>query len=311
MGAACGAQQAPELFDQADAYSSGHGSEVLLVERNGTTVAATTRSGWSVETPHRLASGTKSFAGVIAIAAVQDGFLALDEPVSATLTEWRGDPRKARITVRQLLNQSSGLDPAAGLPADDAYLAAISAPVINEPGTTFAYGPNHFSVFAALMERKLRSAGIGGDALAYLRSRVLDPIGARIADWDRDARGHPIFSRGSDFSAVEWVKFGRLIAQRGTWGNRKILDPALIQQMLTPSPANPRYGLGWWLNPGPEDDSTGPLPGVPADLVMAAGAGDQRLYVVPSRGLVVVRFGEEESFEDREFLTRLFRASPP
>ena len=85
--------------------------------------------------------------------------------------------------------------------------------------------------------------------------------------------------------------------------------------MLTPSAANPRYGLGWWLNPGPEPDDhdgrvhPGPIPGAPRDLVMAAGAGDQRLYVIPSRGLVVARFGEEERFEDRAFLTRLFGAS--
>jgi CubicO group peptidase (beta-lactamase class C family) len=310
--AACGGATPSGPTANAAAYAIANGSDVLLVERQGHTTLTATRPPWRVDSPHRLASGTKSFAGVAAIAAVQDGYLTLDEPAADLLGEWRADPAKSRITVRELLNQSSGIDPQGGLPARDVYRAAIASPLLHDPGTIFDYGPDHFNAFAALLQRALRDHGFHGDALAYLRTRVLDPIGVHIAGWDRDGLGQPLFASGSDFSAEQWVRFGRLVAQHGRWGHRRILRATLVDEMLDPSAANPRYGLGWWLDPGPEPDDDdgrvhpGPIPGAPADLVMAAGAGDQRLYVIPSRGLVVVRFGEEERFQDRAFLTRLF-----
>ena len=311
--AACGsdssnAAPAPVLgpYGPAAHYALRRGSDVLLVQRNGRTVTRVSESGWDVNRAHRLASGTKSFAGALGIAAAGAGLLSLDEPVADTITEWRSDPARARVTVRELLDQSSGIDPKVGLPADDVYRTAIAAPLVHAPGTTFSYGPNHFNVFGALIQRKMRAAKLRGDPLGYLQAHVLRPIGLHISGWDRDAVGQPLFASGADVTAREWAKFGRLIAQHGRWKGRAVLQPQLVAQMLAPSPANFRYGLGWWLNPGPELESHTPLPGVPADLVMAAGAGDQRLFVVPSNGLVIVRFGENEEFEDRELLDCLY-----
>jgi CubicO group peptidase (beta-lactamase class C family) len=302
----CGSSAPSSARTPAQRYALDRGSEVLLVQpagRAGSTVAA---SGWNADRPHRLASGTKSFAGALAIAAAGAGLVSLDERVADTITEWRHDTERSRITVRELLDQSSGIDPKAGLPAANVYRAAIAAPMVHEPETTFAYGPNHFNVFAALIQRKMRSAGLRGDPFDYLDAHVFRPIGLRVAGWDRDPAGQPLFATGADLSANEWAKFGRLVAQHGRWRGRVVLRRALVDQMLAPSPANSRYGLGWWRNPGPELEDHAPLPGIPADLVLAAGAGDQRLYVVPSTGLVVVRFGEEERFEDREFLACFF-----
>ena len=293
-------------YGPAAHYALRRGSDVLLVQRNGRTITRVSEKGWDVNQAHRLASGTKSFAGALGIAAAGAGLLSLDEPVADTITEWRDDPAKSRITVRELLDQSSGIDPKAGLPSDDVYKTAIAAPLVHPPGTTFNYGPNHFNVFGALIQRKMRAAGLHGDPLDYLQRHVFRPIGLRVSGWDHDAVGQPLFASGADVSAHEWAKFGRLIAQDGRWRGRVVLQPQLVARMLAPSPANSRYGLGWWLNPGPELEDHAPLPGVPADLVMAAGAGDQRLIVVPSSGLVVVRFGEDEEFEDREFLACLY-----
>ncbi len=309
---ACGGDDGPARtsvvgpFAPAARYALRRGSDVLLVQHRGRPLAQVAASGWGVDRPHRLASGTKSFAGVLGVAAAGAGLLSLDERAADTLTEWRGDPRKSRITVRELLDQSSGLDPKAGLPAADAYRAGIEAPVVHEPGTTFDYGPNHFNAFAALVQRKLRARGLGDDPLAYLERVVLRPIGLRVAGWDRDARGQPLFATGADLSARQWAKLGRLVAQHGRWNGRAVLPAALVDEMLAPSVANSRYGLGWWLDPGPELEDHTPIPGVPNDLAMAAGAGDQRLYVVRSRSIVIVRFGEDERFEDREFLRCAF-----
>lgn len=295
----------PSSAEEAADYSEANGGQVLLVDQLGSKVLERSIPGWSTHDPHRLASGTKSFAGVLAIAATEDGLLTLDERAADTLTEWQADPRRSQITVRQLVGQTSGLDPDAGWPGPDSRAAAVAAPALFPPGARFDYGPNHFHAFAALLERKLAAAGLGGDFLDYLQARVLDPIGLSVAGWNRDGAGHPLLAAGARLAADEWVKLGRLIAQRGWWDGEWLLDPLLVDEMLEPSPANPAYGLGWWLDPTPDDETNPDAPQVPGDLVMAAGAGNQRLYVMRSSFVAVVRFSEDVTFEDAEFLSRL------
>ncbi|MFZ0682474.1 MAG: hypothetical protein WAM84_06325, partial [Candidatus Cybelea sp.] len=77
------------------------------------------------------------------------------------------------------------------------------------------------------------------------------------------------------------------------------------------SPANARYGLGWWLGAPPssfdcaQDDITALR--TPKDLVYASGSAGQALYLVPSLELTVVHFGASASFRHETFLRRLFQ----
>ena len=111
-----------------------------------------------------LASGTKSFAGVMLAAAIEDKLVSgFDEKVSDTITEWRSDPRKRRITVRQLLSLTGGVEVGPnGRPP--AYSAAVGFPSRYEPGETFEYGPVPFQAFGELMRRKLapRNESVAG-----------------------------------------------------------------------------------------------------------------------------------------------------
>ncbi len=120
--------------------------------------------------------------------------------------------------MRELLDQSSGIDPKAGLPSDNVYRTAIDAPLVHPPGTTFNYGPNHFNVFAAVVQRKMRDAHLRGDPLTYLAAaRVPARSASQISGWDRDEVGQPLFATGADLTATQWAKFGRLVAQHGRW----------------------------------------------------------------------------------------------
>ena len=92
--------------------SERHLGRALLVMKDGEIVFERYARGWSSERPHPLASGTKSFCGVLAARALQDGVIrSLDQPASDFITEWRSDPKAAGITVRQLLTLTSGLEP--------------------------------------------------------------------------------------------------------------------------------------------------------------------------------------------------------
>lgn len=279
---------------RAQSYSTGLYGVSVLIQQDGVVTCEGYANGGSAETAYPIHSGTKSFNGVIAAAAAQDGLLTLDEPVSNTLTEWRSDPAKAGVTVRQLLQLTSGLGGRA-FPAPD-FDAAVAQPFTAAPGT-FQYAAAPFQAFGALMERKLAAAGRDPDPVSYLEARVLTPIGMRVAAWRRTPAGDAMLDQGANLTAREWAKYGEFVRGGGQVAGKPAVDPATFRSLFIGSAANPAYGVTWWLpkaNDAPDVvtarlDLRGHEADLPADMVIAAGAGDQRLFVVPSCRLTVVR----------------------
>lgn len=347
-------------FRRAAEYSRDFAGRALLVQRDGPVLFEQYDDGWTAERPHPLASGTKSFTGVLAMLAVQDGLLKLDELACTTLTEWKDDPRKSKITVRHLLTLSSGLpsgdrelsgnrsgarllgegaakraerlriDEDAPRP-DNLNRRALELAAVTDPGTRFQYGPSHFYAFSELLQRKLQaSERPEKTTLDYLRLRLLEPIGISVARIGRDRAGNPNLPGGMLLTAREWARFGQLVVDEGKLRPspqeapaKPLLKPDLLAQCFEPSAANSSYGLTWWLrSANPEADVGGPIgrvlrqtalqpavtgpDGKPLHLMMAAGLGKQRLYVLPQYRLVVVRFAEATSeglrFNDRELI---------
>lgn len=275
---------------------------------------------------HELASGTKSFAGALAIAAAADGFLRLDELAADTLPEWRGDHRKSLITLRQLLNLTSGIEAGAKHGKVPTTAEALLARAVFPPGTHFLYGSAPFQIFGEILRRKLASRF--HDPFAYLQARIFEPIGLHAGSWRRGSDAHPHLSSGASMAAKEWAKFGELIRVEGRWHGRQILPAELLREISHGTPDNPAYGLSWWLNAAlpatPRnhhrqitfglDDLTQDS-AIPRDLLFAAGAGKQRLYISREKKFVVVRqatgilealaSGERGGFSDRQFLLRL------
>lgn len=304
--------RAQDRFAAAADYSAAAGGVSLLVLERGREVFRAHRDG--VERPLELASGTKSFSGVLAAALVQDGWLTLDERCADTLPEWRDDPVKAQATVRSLLQLGAGV--ASGpIGRPPTYAAAVAFPA-EAPGV-FRYGPTPFQVFGEIVRRKLVAAGRPDDVLAFLQRRLLTPAGVEVGGWTRQA-GQPNLPSGARLTATAWARFGQMVQD----GGRGLVDPTALAACFAPSPANPGYGLTWWL-PRPGLVPPGPRAGIDADAFarlgglevrMAAGAGNQRLYLIPDRELVVVRQadgilealrGRGPAWSDVDFLTRL------
>src|SRR3989440_11824494 len=106
----------------------------------------------------KIFSGTKSFWGIAALCAVRDGLIKLDDHVADTITEWKSDPRKSQITIRQVLNQTDGIEDAPFLHRQslrDRNAMAIQLSLLMPPGSRFIYGPSHLQIFAELLRRKL------------------------------------------------------------------------------------------------------------------------------------------------------------
>jgi len=324
--------------EAAAARSEELGGEAFLVMHDGRVVLERyAKPSWE-STPHLLASGTKSFSGVAAAFAIDDGLLSLDERVADTIGEWKTDPRKSTITVRQLLELSGGLDPmsnvldsgrnalAAGI--RDRAAAAVDEPLRADPGERFLYGPASFYVFGELLRRKLAAAGTGdADVAAYLDRKLFRPLGIEMR-FLRDQAGNPNLPGGGRMTARDWARFGEWMRRKGEIDGTRLLPAERLDQLLVATGPNPRYGLTWWLltESGPDPEETmvrerlrerSGLPPPPVRAAerddrpigfMAAGKGKQRLYVLPEERLVVVRFGPLEGgagYRDRETLKAL------
>ena len=293
----------------AATYSREQRGDAVLVMQREEIVFEEYQNGVTASQPHLLASGTKSFSGALLVAAIADKLVAsVDERVSETILEWRGDPLKKEVTLRQLLSLTSGLasKSAEGVPS---YATATQLPIGGTAG--FAYGPAPFQVFGEVMRRKLQRNR--ETVTQYLDRRVLQPIGLRVGAWTNAASGQPNLPSGASLTAREWIKYGQLLEQNGVWNDQAVLRSDLLQTLFQGSRINPAYGLTFWLNAAGvgagrnTDLSSGIAPAAPEDLVMAAGAGNQRFYIVPSLDLVIVRFGRDAPYSDAVFMTRLLQ----
>lgn len=305
-------------FQLAVDYSKQTKGVSVLVMKGDKIIFEDYQNNFSADKAHFLASGTKSFSGVMAVAAQEDGLLKLDEKVCETITEWKSDPLKSKITIRQLLTLTSGLDVnRSQIPP--AYSEAIKFPAKHEPGTFFEYGPVPFQVFGEVMRRKLQPKKEG--VLDYLKRRILNPIGLNVRFWATDREGNPLLPQGAFLTAREWAKFGLFLKNGGKWNGKQIVPEKLLKECFVGSKANPAYGITFWLNkPGKnplggnnrialgnveEISENGITQEGLKDLFMAAGAGNQRLYVIPSLDMVIVRQGNFSRFNDKAFLARL------
>lgn len=297
------AQTPNAAYEAAASYLESCNGHALLVYEQGRLVFERYFHGHTADTPHLLASGTKSFVGVLAVAAQEDGLLRLDEKLGDTLTEWRTDPQKKDLTIRQLLSLSSGLA-GGGIGQVPSYRQAIAtAQVTAPPGQRFQYGPIPYQVFGELLRRKLVADGRARDPLDYLQQRILTPIGLRYDRWREDGDGLPHLPSGAYLTAREWAKFGLLVLNQGQWQGKPVVKAESLAECFKTSPANPNYGLTFW-RAQPDD----PEP----DLVMAAGLGKQKLFILPSRQLLIVQFANaERRYQERRFLDLALGRTPP
>ncbi|HEV3086501.1 MAG TPA: serine hydrolase domain-containing protein [Candidatus Elarobacter sp.] len=279
-------------LDGALAYAEKHALHALVVQRGDEIVLERYGGGYDAAKPHALYSGTKSFWGVLAVAAQDDGLLDIDEPVARTFPAWV-DGAKARVTLRHLLQLTSGIGFGGLGAAVPEYDKALATALKDEPGEKFTYGGIPLQVFGAVLARKLAPRGLTPHA--FLRERILDPIGLHVASWRSLKDGTQPLPTGAFIAAREWLKYGLLVRDGGTWEKKQVVAAESLARCFRGSAANPRYGLGWWLSP---------LPGVP-DIVYASGSGGQAMYVIPSAGTVAVRFGGSSSYKHDAFLKKL------
>ncbi len=308
-------------FRSAANYSRKTGGRLLIVWQEGRPAAVDLAKGFTPESPVNVFSITKSVAALGVLAS--PGFSP-----AKRIPEWNGDPGRRGVTIGSLMSQTSGIttgyERLYGRRVQNVRTAAGSLPAVHPPGLVFEYGPAHYELLGTC----LKSAAGGRDpARTILEKKVLASLGIRPRGWRFDGSGNIYLSAGAVLSGNDLLKLAQLVLENGRAGRaRRIIPEKTLRLALTGSAANPAYGFGFWLNgnassPAARERDVESALGsrlsrpewrrmclsrcAPPDMVAMVGSGGQRVYVIPSRRMVIVRLGRPGGFQDPAFFRAL------
>ncbi|MEV6061774.1 serine hydrolase domain-containing protein [Nocardia asteroides] len=284
-------------LDEALDFGTRAGGIAVQVYRHGCLVGDRTPTG---NVPLPLASATKGVTSAVIGRAVTLGLLDVDDPLGKFFPQ--ADAAHANLTVRQVMNQTTGLHfswPAdlAGLQTD-AVAQTLAAPAEFAPGSTFQYAQNTPMLLAKIIE-----IAAGADFQDFAQRELFAPLGIGRANWVwlRDRSGNTAVNGGLAMRPDDLARLGRLLLQDGRWGGDQLISADYLRAATTGTTANPGYGFLTWLNSGDTYRGTEvpaatfydrpQFPGSPRDMYSYEGALGQFLTVVPSRDLVIVRLG--------------------
>ncbi len=247
---------------------------------------------------HSLQSVTKTIASVIIGTAVTRGdFPSINRPVLSFFDAAKianVDERKQRMTVRNLLSMTSGIDWNESLPYTDPRNSAtaleasadwvkfvLDRPMALEPGSKFVYNSGASVLLAEVFRR-----ATGTDIEEYAAQHLFAPLGIEHWFWKRTPTGLIDTEGGLYLEARDLAKIWYLFQHNGEWNGRQIVSPDWVKASVSPiiatsaAPAAAQYGLSWWLYPNPRDGSK--------LVISGSGFGGQLPMSVPEDDMIVV-----------------------
>lgn len=289
-------------------YGTATGSVAVVVWHDGELILENYWPGYGQDSRTDPASMHKTVMAMLVGIAIEQGLIpSVDSKAANWLTEWRDDAR-AEVTIEHLLQMASGL---ALVPFDpnpfgkyfrtllgtDLVPVYLAIPQATTPGSEFAYNNVNAQALGILLQRA------AGQRYAELLSEVLwSKLGVGDAYlWLDSEEGMPRTFCCIQTTARAWIQIGRLLANRGELDGQQVVPAAWVDAMLQPSPRNPNYGYQTWLGTEYVEERAynrtvsvtahHSEPFVARDIVFLDGFGGQRVYVIPSRRLVIVRTG--------------------
>ncbi|MDF1661413.1 MAG: serine hydrolase, partial [Planctomycetota bacterium] len=247
----------PEYLELAKKYSASKKGVSLLIMYDGKIVYEKYSNFGGKDKAWKLASGTKSFTGIAYLFAQKDGLLKIDEKACKTLSSWKSDPQKNRITLRQLMTLTSGLKKTRKLRMS--YKDGVDAPMSFKPGEKFEYGPVNYSALGAILTKKLAAKKLGSID-QYLETKLFKKIGLEVGAWKKGPDNNVMLSHGMALTAQNWAKFGEWLRVYGKHNGKSLLSAEALKKCEQGTKANPAYGLTFWLNRPVQKDLKDSIP---------------------------------------------------
>jgi len=270
-------------------------SKSFIVLVNGRMVMENYFNGHSATTPWYWASAGKTLTSTVVGIAQDQGILNINNKVSDYIgTGWTSAPlaKENLILCKNLLSMNSGLNDALGDNVSPSNLQYVA-----DAGTRWAY----HNVYVKLQDVVAQASGQSWTN--YFNTQLRDKIGMTGGSWINTGDGLSVYWSTSRNMA----RFGLLALNEGKWNGTTIVSESYINQATTTSQSiNQSYGYLWWLNgkssyhlPQFQTQFPGSLiPSAPSDMYVALGKNDQKIYVVPSKKMVIIRMGEAADSEN-------------
>ncbi|MBS1747368.1 MAG: serine hydrolase [Bacteroidetes bacterium] len=273
-------------------YLQSKDTKAFIILKNGKIAVEKYFGTFTSDSTWYWASAGKTLTAFLVGIAQEEGLIDINKTTSSYIgSGWSSEPadKENLITVKNQLTMTTGLDDGV---ADNYCTLPSCLKYIADAGTRWAYHTDPYTLLDSVIER---TSGI--DFNQYFQQKIRDRIGMKGL-WFKIPHENNIYYS----NARSMARFGLLMLNKGKWDTAPILSDTnyFNQQINTSQNLNESYGYLTWLNgknsymvPG----SQLVLPGYlisngPADMYAALGKNDQKIYVIPSMQLVVIRMGE-------------------
>lgn len=267
-------------------YLNQKGTKSFMILVNGRIVMEEYFNGHTATATWEWNSAGKTLVASTVGIAQQENLLNINNKVSDYLgTEWTSMPlnKENLITVKHLLTMTAGNDDT------KQYVIKSNLTYIADAGTRWAYS----NIFQKLTDVVNKASNKPFET--YFNEKLKSKIGME-GFWNFGT----IFTIYHS-NTKSMARFGLLALNKGKWNNEQIINESYFNESVSTSQSiNPSYGYLWWLNGKtsfmiPNEQTVYQdflVPNAPADMYAAMGAKDQRIYVIPSKKMAVIRMGD-------------------
>ena len=273
--------------------------KAVVMLHDGKIIAERYAPGYGADTPVLGYSLAKSVTSALIGILVRQGKLSVEQRAPVPAWSDASDPRRV-ITIDQLLRMTSGLaieesdsgfDPVSRmlfLEPDMAGFAERSR-LKATPGKTWEYTSGNTLILSRILRDTV--GGHAQDVVEFAQRELFGQLGITTATIEFDPTGTPVGPIYVFASARDWARFGQLYLNDGVVDGKRILPEGWVNYSAAPT-LDTDYGAGWWTNRGGHGDAADRIEaGMPADAFYGSGNLGQRLVIIPSEQLVIVRLG--------------------
>lgn len=189
----------------------------------------------------------------------------------------------------------------------DAAKYAITSQLSHPPDSVWDYASGTSNIISEIIKRATSNYE---DYISFPRNELFNKIGMRSMVLETDQSGTIVGSSYAFATPRDWARFGLLYLKNGYWGEEQILPDNWVKISQTPArKSNGRYGAQFWLNGGANPK----LPNAPSTIYFCSGYNGQRVYIVPTHNLVIVRMGlsKKGEFDFNNFVTSILKGVEP
>ena len=257
-------------------------TQALIVSHKGNIILEQYGNGYSKTDFVTSQSIAKAFYAVLFGVAIEKGLLDdLDQPISDYLPEWKNDKR-GEITIRNLLEMKSGLYRSESW-NEEMFLSrnnldfALSVELVKEPGEIFEYNNVNTALLGPVIQQIFNAS-----PHEVLKKEILSPLEITEYGLWKDHALNDITFHGIDLAPLDFIKFGQLYAQKGSWEGKQLINKAFMEQSMQPISEGPGelYGMHTSIRKMSENKR----------LLVKEGFNGQYLFVIPEENLVAVKF---------------------